>query len=102
MFKKIAKLSDLAEGKIKSVQTRYSTIGLTQLEGKVYAFEDVCTHDGEMISSGNLSGCEIECPRHFAKFDIKTGKALCMPATENLPILNVRISGDDVEVDLEE
>ncbi|MGQ2837652.1 nitrite reductase (NAD(P)H) small subunit, partial [Leptospira interrogans] len=56
----------------------------------------------EAISEGELCGDVITCPRHEAQFSIKTGKALCMPAVENLPVYPVRIVDDSVEVDLED
>lgn len=102
MFKKLAKLNDIEDGLIKVIQTRYVRIAITKISDQIIAFEDICTHDGEAISSGKMeSGCII-CPRHFAKFDLQTGKAMCMPATENLTLFKTRISGDDLEVDIEE
>ena len=51
-----------------------------------YAIDDVCTHDGGPLAEGELSGCEIMCPRHGARFDVRTGKALCMPAFEPVAV----------------
>ncbi len=51
------------------------------VNGRFSALDDVCTHDGGPLSEGKLEGCTIACPRHGAKFDICTGKALTMPAT---------------------
>lgn len=102
MFRKVAKISDIEEGKIKSFETRYATIAITRFQNKILAFEDVCSHDGEAISNGMLDGCIVTCPRHFAKFDLKSGKPLCMPATESISVYPVRVSGDDIEVDLED
>ena len=102
MYKKLANLNEIKEGLIKVVETKYIRIGITKIADQIIAFEDICTHDGESISSGVLeSGC-IVCPRHFAKFDLTSGKALCMPATEDLPILKTKISGEDIEVDIED
>jgi 3-phenylpropionate/trans-cinnamate dioxygenase ferredoxin component len=102
MYKKLVKLGEIQEGLIKVVRTKYANIAITKIEGKIIAFEDVCTHDGEAISSGKLeSGC-IVCPRHFAKFDLASGKALCMPATEDLVLFQTKVSGDDIEVEIED
>ncbi|ABJ76895.1 non-heme iron oxygenase ferredoxin subunit [Leptospira borgpetersenii] len=101
-FRKLANLSEVENGKVKVVETRYNRIGITSWDGNLYAFEDVCTHDGEAISEGKLCGDVITCPRHEAQFSIKTGKALCMPAVEDLPVYPVRIVGDSIEVDLED
>ena len=62
------------------VEVEDRLIVLTHVEGKYYAIDDVCTHDGGPLSDGVLSGHAIACPRHGAKFDIRTGKALTMPA----------------------
>ena len=102
MYKKLAKLNEIKEGLIKVVETKYASIAITKIADKVIAFEDVCTHDGEAISSGKIElGCVI-CPRHFAKFDLSSGKALCMPATEDLTTFQTRISGEDIEVEIED
>ncbi len=101
-FQKLAKLSDLEEGKVFVAETRYNRVGLTKLGADICAFADLCTHDGEDISTGELEGEIIICPRHSAKFNIRTGKVLCMPAVEDLPVYKTRIVGDDVEVELED
>ncbi|MCE9501417.1 MAG: non-heme iron oxygenase ferredoxin subunit [Leptospira sp.] len=101
-FKKIAQKSEIAEGKVKSIETKFIRIGLVNLGGEIFAFEDLCTHDGEIISGGKLEGDVITCPRHFAKFNVRDGKVLCMPATSPLPTLKVRVAGEDVEVELED
>jgi 3-phenylpropionate/trans-cinnamate dioxygenase ferredoxin subunit len=102
MYKKIASLNDLSEGKVLSVETRFIRVSLVLSGNEVLAFEDMCSHDGEPISEGKLEGSCITCPRHLAKFDLKTGKALCMPATEPIQVFPVRIIGFDIEVDLED
>ena len=102
MYKKLAKQNEVNEGQIKVVDTKYASIALTKIDGKVIAFEDVCTHDGEAISHGKIEkGC-IVCPRHFAKFELTSGKAMCMPATEDLTTYPTRITGDDIEVEIED
>lgn len=101
-FLSLAKADQVLEGKILVKKTKFSNVVLTRLNGEVLAFEDVCTHDGEIISCGKLEGEVITCPRHFAKFNIRTGAVLAKPATEPLTLFPVRITGDDVEVDLED
>jgi 3-phenylpropionate/trans-cinnamate dioxygenase ferredoxin subunit len=56
-------------------------VALFHVAGSYFALDDVCTHDGGPLAEGELCGFEIACPRHGAKFDVRTGKALCMPAT---------------------
>ena len=57
-------------------------VAVFNIDGELYAIEDVCTHDGGELASGTLSGHEIECPRHGARFDVRTGAARCPPAYE--------------------
>ncbi len=100
-YTKITTVDKLEEGKIKSFETKYMNLGILKIGEEILAFEDVCTHDGERISSGKLENRTITCPRHMAKFDLNTGKALCMPATEDIQKFNVRIQNGNVEVELE-
>jgi 3-phenylpropionate/trans-cinnamate dioxygenase ferredoxin component len=101
-YMRLAKIAEVLEGRVLSIETRYVRVGLTRLKGEIIAFEDICSHDGEMISSGRISDGEIICPRHHARFDLKTGAALCMPATLPIATFKVKLSGEDVEVELDE
>lgn len=62
-----------------------------RLDDQYYVVEDVCTHDGQPLTDGPLGDCSITCPRHGAKFDLKTGAALCMPATKAIRTFNVEV-----------
>ena len=64
-----------------------------------YAVEDVCTHDGGPLGEGKLDGCELICPRHGARFDVRTGAATRMPAIEPAPTYAVRVEDGDVLVE---
>ncbi|MEE2803102.1 MAG: non-heme iron oxygenase ferredoxin subunit [Pseudomonadota bacterium] len=68
------------------------------LEGEYYAVEDVCTHDGAEIASGCLVEDAIECPRHGARFDLRTGAVLAPPAYEPLQTFPVRVDNGMVQV----
>lgn len=74
---------------------------LCNVDGELYAVEDVCTHDGGALDAGELDGYRVMCPRHGAFFDVRTGKALTLPAIFPLPTFPVRIEGDDVYVEVE-
>ncbi len=67
-----------------------------------YAIEDLCTHDGQPLSDGPVENCEITCPRHGARFDLKTGKALCMPATEPVRVFSVEVRDGKILVEIED
>lgn len=65
----------------------------------VYCVEDVCTHDGQPMTDGELSGCELTCPRHGARFDVRTGTPTQMPATEPIRVFAVEIRDGEIYVD---
>jgi 3-phenylpropionate/trans-cinnamate dioxygenase ferredoxin component len=99
---KVGKVNSVIENKFFKISTRDTEICLTKIGSDIYAFEDICSHDGESISEGKLENNCIVCPRHLAKFDLKTGEALCMPATEPIRIFPVRIVGDEIELEMED
>ncbi len=71
-------------------------IALFNVEGTLFAIDDVCTHDGGPLAEGEFVGCEVQCPRHGARFDVRTGKALCMPAIEPVASHQVEVKDDEV------
>jgi 3-phenylpropionate/trans-cinnamate dioxygenase ferredoxin subunit len=90
-FERIASISDVPAGARKSVLIDETPALLLHIGEDFYAIEDVCTHDGQPLTDGPLQGCEITCPRHGARFDVRTGKALCMPATEPVQTFEVQV-----------
>ncbi|MCA9124723.1 MAG: non-heme iron oxygenase ferredoxin subunit [Planctomycetaceae bacterium] len=101
-YVQVAKVSDLiASGKlILEVEDRM--VVLLYVNDQFFCIDDVCTHDGGPLGEGKLCGHELACPRHGAKFDIRTGAALTMPATEATVVHEVRIEGDNVCVRINE
>ena len=99
-FVPVAKTSEIPDpGKIL-VEIDDRLVVLVHCEGKFYAIDDVCTHDGGPLGEGTLEGCTIACPRHGAKFDVRTGAALTMPATKPTGTHEVKVEGDQVLVKL--
>jgi 3-phenylpropionate/trans-cinnamate dioxygenase ferredoxin subunit len=66
-------------------------IAVFNIDGELYAVEDVCTHDGGDLATGELYGYDIECPRHGARFDVRSGAVLCPPAYEPIAKFPVKI-----------
>jgi 3-phenylpropionate/trans-cinnamate dioxygenase ferredoxin subunit len=95
----VARKSALAPGQMTRVMAGGVPVLLCNVDGELYAVEDVCTHDGGALDGGELEGPRIMCPRHGAFFDVTTGKALTLPAITPLPTYPVRIDGDDVFVE---
>lgn len=99
-FVTVGQVSAIPPGKVKQVKLRGKTIALWHVDGTIYAVGDICTHEECDISDGGeiVSPHRVECPCHGAQFDLATGKALALPATEPLPTYPVRIEGDDIQI----
>ncbi len=96
----VAKEEDVAVGAAMVVDAGGKRLALCNTGDGIFAIDDVCTHDGGPLDQGQLDGKEIECPRHGARFDVTTGRALCLPAVRPVRTYPVRIEGGEVEVDL--
>jgi nitrite reductase/ring-hydroxylating ferredoxin subunit len=97
-FVAVAQRGDLAPGEMKFVAIERERIVLAHVEGGFYALRDVCGHRNAPLSRGTLAGCIIECPLHFAQFDIRTGKYVDGPYSADVPAYEVRVEGDTVYV----
>lgn len=97
-FVKVAQVSDLHDPGKMLVEVDDRFIVLFRINGEFFAIDDVCTHDNGPLSEGRLEDHTIACPRHGAKFDIRTGDALTMPATQPTAKHEVKVEGDDVFV----
>ena len=73
-------------------------VAVFNINGQYYAIEDVCTHDGGILTGGPVDKDQVICPRHGARFSIRTGEALSPPAYEPVATLPVRVKDDVVEV----
>ena len=100
---KVGALSSFPPATIRSVTAgSYEIVLIRNSAGVVTALLDKCSHADVELSEGTLEGDEIECPAHGARFDIKSGKALCMPAIAPVRAFAVKIAGDDILVDVPE
>ena len=97
-FVTVARLGEIPMGGVKVVRVEDQPVALFHLEGGYFATEDVCTHDGGPLAEGTLDGEVIECPRHGARFNVRTGAALCLPAVAPVATYDVRIEGDEIQV----
>jgi 3-phenylpropionate/trans-cinnamate dioxygenase ferredoxin component len=94
----VAKLGELAPGEWRIVTAGDVPIVVFNLDGEYYAIEDVCTHDGGQLTGGTVEGDEIVCPRHGARFCIRSGEALAAPAYEPTAKFPVRIHEGTIQV----
>ena len=99
-FVKVATQGEIPIGGSKLVEINDVPIALFNLDGEYYAIEDMCTHDGGPLVEGEIvNGCQVQCPRHGARFDIRTGAAKSFPAFSPTNSYEVRIDGDDLLVE---
>ncbi|MGH8113688.1 MAG: non-heme iron oxygenase ferredoxin subunit [Rhodanobacteraceae bacterium] len=88
---KVCEEVELLPGEFKVVWDDETAIAVYNLEGNLYAIEDTCTHDGGELAGGEICGFEVECPRHGARFDVRTGAVKQAPATEPIASFPVRV-----------
>jgi 3-phenylpropionate/trans-cinnamate dioxygenase ferredoxin subunit len=97
-FVPVATASELTPGLMRWVVVDRQRVLLANVDGVFYALPDACGHRGASLAKGQLVGHEIECPLHYARFDVRTGKLLSGPASADLVTYQVRVEGDTVYV----
>ena len=100
-FLKAARVEDVAPGRVVVVEVGDEDVALCNVGGEIYAVANVCTHDDGPLGEGYLLGDEIECPRHGARFDVRSGEVKSLPAIVPIPTFAVKIIGDDILVDVD-
>lgn len=97
-FVSVARTGDVPEGGALRVEVKGRRIALFNVEGKIYAIDDVCSHAEASLSEGELDGYRVVCPMHGAQFDVRTGRALTLPAIRPVESFQVRVEGDEIQV----
>jgi nitrite reductase (NADH) small subunit/3-phenylpropionate/trans-cinnamate dioxygenase ferredoxin subunit len=97
-FMKVARIDDIPPGKMKTVNINGQPIVLANVEGTVHAFSGICSHADGPLGRGKLLGEVVECPFHGGQFEVRSGKAVMPPATDDVPTFEVQIEGDDIWV----
>jgi 3-phenylpropionate/trans-cinnamate dioxygenase ferredoxin subunit len=97
-FVKVADLSEIPDPGKKVFELDDRLVVVVHAGGQVYCLEDLCTHDGGPLGEGQLDGHTIACPRHGAKFDIRDGSPLTMPATEATLVHEAKIENGVIYV----
>lgn len=102
-FVTVATTEEVPPGQIKAVRVREKHLLVCHLqEGGFYVIDDTCTHDDGPLGDGWLEGEAIECPRHGARFDVKTGKVVCLPAAVPINSYAVKVEGHEIQVDVQQ
>jgi naphthalene 1,2-dioxygenase ferredoxin component len=98
---KAANRGDLAEGEVLGVLIGGREVAVYDLDGEIFATDDVCTHAYAKLSDGWLDKGEIECPLHAGRFDVRTGAATAPPCVDPVKTYPVRVVGDEIQVKIE-
>lgn len=99
-WKDLMAQDDVFQNEVVGVQFEGKELAVYDVEGEVFASENICNHGHARLCDGFLEGYEIECPHHQGRFDIRDGKALCAPLTENMKTYPVKIENGRVFIDL--
>jgi 3-phenylpropionate/trans-cinnamate dioxygenase ferredoxin subunit len=100
VFVRVGRADEIRPGEKRVVFVEGTPLVVVNLDGRFYALEDVCTHDGGPLGDGELKDDRLQCPRHGAQFDVVTGAALTLPAFEPVPTYEVQIRDGEILVEL--
>ena len=92
---------NLPPGKVRTVFGGKGRLAVCNVDNTFHCIDDVCTHDGASFEAGEVDGCEIECPRHGARFDVTTGRATCLPAIVPVKVYPVRIENGEIQIQVD-
>jgi len=99
-FVKVANITDIPVSDMKEVQVNGQNICVANIDGKYFAINNICSHEGGPLADGKLEGYEVECPWHQSKFDMRTGEVKAPPAVESQATYQVKVEGDDIMVNI--
>jgi 3-phenylpropionate/trans-cinnamate dioxygenase ferredoxin subunit len=94
----VGSIDELKEGERLFIEIDERPIVILNITGIYFAIADVCSHDDGPVGEGILEGFDIVCPRHGARFNVRTGKVLALPAFVDIPAYPVRVIGDQIEI----
>jgi 3-phenylpropionate/trans-cinnamate dioxygenase ferredoxin subunit len=97
----VGRVADIPPEHVAVFRVGDHDVAVCNVNGQLYAIDDLCTHDGGSLDQGELEGEQIECPRHGARFDVTTGEAVQLPAFEPVETHAVRLQGDALQVGVE-
>jgi 3-phenylpropionate/trans-cinnamate dioxygenase ferredoxin subunit len=96
----VGALEDLPNGERMFLEIDGQLIVVFNIAGELYAIADVCSHDDGPVGEGRLEGYTIICPRHGARFDVRNGEVLALPAVVDIPAYPVRVNEGQIEIGL--
>lgn len=99
-FHKVGKLTEVAPGTAQAYEVGNRTVCVVNVEGTLYAIDDLCSHAECNLTGGFIEGFNIECDCHGSCFDVRTGEPTTPPAVVPVDTFKVRVTGDDIEVEV--
>jgi 3-phenylpropionate/trans-cinnamate dioxygenase ferredoxin subunit len=93
---KLASKAEVPEGEVVGLEAGGQQVAVYCDNGEYFATGNVCTHQFALLSDGFFEDGCIECPLHQGRFDIRTGKAMCDPVTEDVQVFPVKVEGDEI------
>ena len=97
-FVDVCSTREAPPGTVARVHALGRDLLIANVDGRLHAFGERCTHAAWSLADGELRGCEIVCALHGARFDLRTGEPTAPPASKPLQTFPVRTLGDRVEV----
>lgn len=97
-FIEVADVADLPNGERIFIEIDEYSIVLLNIGGQYFAIADICSHDDGPLGDGEVEGLEIICPRHGARFDVSSGKALSLPAVVDIPAYPIRVVNGSIHI----
>jgi len=98
----VCDVSAISPDDLMSVEVAGVAITICLVEGQYWAFSTICTHERVSLADGYLEGCEIECPLHGARFDVRNGRCMSPPATKDLQTFPTKVENSKLYVQVEE
>lgn len=97
-FIEICSVDEIIEGERLFLEIENKQLVLFKIDGEYFAIDDICSHDNGPLGEGELEDHNIVCPRHGARFDIRTGQAVSLPAVVDICAYPVRVKGEMIEI----
>jgi len=98
-YERVCKVDDIPDGTARAFPVGEHSILIANQDGEYFAIDNVCSHDGGDLGDGTLVDGQVECPRHGARFDIRTGEAVRMPAVVEVDSYPVKIENGNIFVE---
>jgi 3-phenylpropionate/trans-cinnamate dioxygenase ferredoxin subunit len=101
-FITVGRQEEVPPGEVRIFETDDYRFAVCNVDGRLFAVEDLCTHDDGPLGEGELDGFYIECPRHGAQFDVRSGQVMSPPASSPIQTYPLRVMDGEIQIEIEE